>query len=154
MTSCVPLLLGSVRIYLYTYIYIYIYIYIYMYTFIHMYVYMYIYIYIYKKDKRGTAAFRTEILHAYGLDSIRNLCSRGELPRYTGNSLGNSARRIIVCKMLVKHGCTNITELLLVTDWRPFGSQCLIGESPVSNQQVLPLLTLPFYRCWQNKHIF
>ena len=36
----------------------------------------------------------------YELDSIRTLCSRGEIPQHTGNSLGNSNPRILVCGLL------------------------------------------------------
>ena len=46
------------------------------------------------------AVFRTKILHVYGLNFIRILFSRGEIPQHTGNSPGNSARRILVCEML------------------------------------------------------
>ena len=55
---------------------------------------MCIYIYMY------TPVFRTDILHLYGLDSIRILRVRGEVAHNTGSVPGNLTRRMSLCRML------------------------------------------------------
>ena len=46
------------------------------------------------------AAVCTEVLNAYGFDSIGILYLMGEILRNAGNS-GKSTRRVLVCEMLV-----------------------------------------------------
>ena len=57
---------------------------------------------------RVTAVFRSEVLHVYGLDSVRILFSRGDNPPNEGDSLGNLALRIFRIQYAAYHdaNCT------------------------------------------------
>ena len=55
-------------------------------------------------SRKRAPVFRTgtEILHVclYGFDSIRIMCSRGELPKHPGTFPEKSTQRIVVCEMV------------------------------------------------------
>ena len=81
-----------------TNMYVCMYVCIYIYTYIHMYVCIYICIYIYicvSPFRIRTTVFRIKILHVRGLESVRILFPRGEIPHNTGNSPGNLTQRIL-----------------------------------------------------------
>ena len=143
-----PLVCVYIYIYIYTYtsIYLslstYIYIYIYTYTFVCVYVCVCVHIYVSCEFVNQCAAsvygrvrYCTNILVAYGSDSIRISSERGAITPNAGNSRGSSTRRTLVCEPFVCK--VAISELHKSGHWttghRPFfvDDPCVSALRPV-----------------------